>query len=86
MIETVPNPLQDKGVQQEIEERVAILMNLAIGGQSIEQAIKWTVKEAARWGIQKGFNMGWRLAENATVKTMRKNEMLLKQVEKGGEE
>ena len=64
MIETIPNPLTDKGVRMDINDKVKEIMErpLRIGG--IEVAIRNAVTRAAEWGMSEGFRMGWKVREN----------------------
>ena len=61
---TIPNPLNDHTVQNDIEDTVQRLMNAAHGGHgNIDDCIRYLIREAARWGIREGFRMGWRIKE-----------------------
>lgn len=62
---TIPNPLNDHTVQNDIEDTVKRLTNASLGIGNIDEHIRYLVREAARWGIREGFRMGWRLGENA---------------------
>ena len=64
MIVTIPNPLTDKGVRMDINDKVNEIMEspLRIGG--IEVAIRNAVTRAAEWGMSEGFRMGWKVREN----------------------
>lgn len=67
MIELIPNPLTDKGVQKDIQDKVADLMNrsvkTSITHRNISEYIEKLVKTAAEWGMSEGFRMGWRVYE-----------------------
>lgn len=67
MTETIPNPLTDKGVQKDIQDKVAELMNrsvkTSISPVNVSQYIEHLVKRAAEWGMSEGFRMGWRIYE-----------------------
>ena len=67
MIETIPNPLTDKGVQQDIQNKVQELMNrsvkTSINPVNVSQYIEKLVTKAAEWGMSEGFRMGWRVYE-----------------------
>ena len=61
---TIPNPLNDHTVQNDIEDTVQRLMNASHGGiGNIDDCIRYLIREAARWGIREGFRMGWRIKE-----------------------
>lgn len=64
MIEMIPNPLTDKGVRQDINDKVKEIMEspLRIGG--LEVAIRNALTRAAKWGYSEGFRMGWKIREN----------------------
>lgn len=79
MIEQIPNPLKDQGVKNDIEEKVKSLMNTAGGHLNIVEEMEYLIRKAAQWGMLTGFNMGWRISENRTVKRMREQDLLLKQ-------
>lgn len=63
MIETIPNPLQDKGVQRDIDEKVAELMACKCSNSSLAELAEKRVRQAAEWGMSEGFRMGWRVHE-----------------------
>ena len=63
MIETIPNPLNDKGVQRDIREKVEQIMNYQGGSRNAEEFVKHLVTMAAEWGMSTGFHMGWRVYE-----------------------
>ncbi len=63
MIETIPNPLQDKGVLRDIDEKVGELMGLRSCGATLAELAEKRVRQAAEWGISQGFRMGWRVYE-----------------------
>ena len=67
MIELIPNPLTDKVVQKDIQDKVADLMNrsvkTSITHRNISEYIEKLVKTAAEWGMSEGFRMGWRVYE-----------------------
>ena len=65
MIESIPNPLNDKGVQNDINDLVSVLMERRenIKFCELDKYIKKAINDAARWGIATGFNMGWRVRE-----------------------
>lgn len=62
-IETIPNPLNDKGVMKDIAERVDEMLKWQGGHRNINEHIKELVTEAAKWGMSTGFRMGWRVYE-----------------------
>lgn len=72
MIETIPNPLTDKGVQQDIKDKVAELMNRSVKASippiNVSQYIEGLVKKAAEWGMSEGFRMGWKVYETTKGK------------------
>lgn len=65
MIESIPNPLTDKGVQRNIEEKVEELMSQRVNlyDKGISGYIRRLVESAAKWGMSEGFRMGWRVYE-----------------------
>lgn len=63
MIESIPNPLTDKGVKTDIENKVEELLKQNVGLHNIIQAIPNIVLRAAEWGMSEGFRMGWRVHE-----------------------
>lgn len=64
MIETIPNPLDDKGIQKEIEEKVSAMMEYKKGCFNISDFTRNLLMLAAKWGISYGFRLGWRVYEN----------------------
>lgn len=64
MIEIIPNPLEDKGIQKEIEDKVAEIMEYKKGYFKIADFMRHLVMHAAKWGISYGFRLGWRVYEN----------------------
>lgn len=63
MIETIPNPLEDKGILKDIEDKVTELMERQKGCFKIADYMKHLVTQAAQWGICYGFRLGWRVHE-----------------------
>lgn len=63
MIETIPNPLKDKGVQTDIGEKVEEILNTKGKERNINDLVKDLVTRAAEWGISTGFRMGWKVYE-----------------------
>lgn len=63
MIDTIPNPLTDKGVREDIHKKVEEIMSqpLRIGG--LNNAIENALIRAAEWGMSEGFRMGWKVHE-----------------------
>lgn len=71
MIDSIPNPLTDKGVQQDITQRVNEIMEtpLRMGTLNdsmgtLNDAMRKAVTRAAQWGYAEGFHMGWLVHEN----------------------
>lgn len=63
MIETIPNPLADKGVQREIDEKVREILSWKGHDRNITQLVEKLVTRAAQWGYQTGFRTGWKVYE-----------------------
>lgn len=65
MIDSIPNPLADKGVQKDIKEKVDELMSrpLKSYNEGVADTIRRLVESAAQWGMSEGFRMGWRVHE-----------------------
>lgn len=63
MIETIPNPLYDKTVKRDIQEKVEELMAYKRGDKNAAELIKYLVTKAAEWGMSTGFRMGWKVYE-----------------------
>ena len=65
MIDSIPNPLTDKGVQKDIKEKVDELMSrrMTSYNEGIADSIRRLIESAARWGMSEGFRMGWRVYE-----------------------
>ena len=63
MIETIPNPLKDKGVQTDITEKVEEILNTKGKERNINDLVKDLVTRAAEWGMSTGFRMGWKVYE-----------------------
>lgn len=63
MIETIPNPLNDKGVQTDIREKVEEILNTKGKERNINDLVKDLVTRAAEWGMRTGFRMGWKVYE-----------------------
>lgn len=65
MIDSIPNPLTDKGVQKDIKEKVDELMNrrLTSYNEGVADVIRDLIDSAAKWGMSEGFRMGWRVYE-----------------------
>ena len=61
MIETIPNHLNNKNVQKEINDRVSIFMCMRANMSfcEIDKYIQSAINDVARWGVALGFNMGW---------------------------
>lgn len=73
MIETIPNPLADEGVKQDIRRKVEELMkrpvrNALYSHDTISDYIHKMVEQAAEWGMLEGFRMGWMVRENRKKK------------------
>lgn len=64
MIDTIPNPLNDKGVQRDIEDKVQELLTWQGNHHNITEQIKLLITQAANWGMSEGFRLGWRVYEN----------------------
>lgn len=62
MIETIPNPLTDKGVKQDIQDKVNELMERPIR-KDLAASMRDAIQRAAEWGMSEGFRMGWRVYE-----------------------
>lgn len=74
MIETIPNPLTDEGVKQDIRRKVEELMNRPVRNalyshDNISDYMQKMVKQAAEWGMLEGFRMGWMVRENRKSET-----------------
>ena len=63
MIETIPNPLADKGVQREIDEKVREILSWKGHDRNITQFDEKLVTRAAQWGYETGFRTGWKVYE-----------------------
>lgn len=65
MIDSIPNPLTDKGVQKDIKEKVDELMSRRVTScnEGVADTIRRLVESAAQWGMSEGFRMGWRVHE-----------------------
>lgn len=65
MIDNIPNPLADKGVKREIEEKVNELLGKRVNlyNTGICDYIRLLVEQAAKWGMSEGFRMGWHVYE-----------------------
>ena len=63
MIEQIPNPLNDKGVQTDIREKVEEILNTKGKERNINDLVKDLVTRAAEWGMSTGFHMGWKVYE-----------------------
>ena len=63
MIETIPNPLTDKGVREDIHKEVEEIMSSPFGIGGLNTAIENALIRAAEWGVAEGFRMGWRVQE-----------------------
>lgn len=65
MTEKMPNPLNNKGVQKVINDKVSTLMcrRVSIPFCEIDKYIESAINDAARWGVALGFNMGWHARE-----------------------
>lgn len=70
MIESIPNPLADKGVKRDIDEKVSEILNRRVGiyDGGIAGYIRKLVKDAAEWGMAEGFRMWWRVCESRMKK------------------
>jgi hypothetical protein len=67
VIETMPNPLSDKGIKEDIDDKVKKLMGKSCSSLiSIKENITDMVKTAAEWGMAEGFRIGWRIHEHRT--------------------
>lgn len=64
MIDSIPNPLTDKGVQQDITQRVNEIMETPLRMGTLNDAMRKAVTRAAQWGYAEGFRMGWLVHEN----------------------
>lgn len=65
MIETIPNPLTDMGVQEDIEKKADELMFRSASMRLCDasETVRKAIKKAAQWGYSEGFRMGWRIHE-----------------------
>lgn len=63
MIEQIPNPLHDKGVQTDIGEKVEEILKYQGKERNINDLVKDLVTRAAEWGMSTGFRMGWKVYE-----------------------
>ena len=63
MIEQIPNPLNDKGVQTDITEKVEEILKYQGKERNINDLVKDLVTRAAEWGMSTGFRMGWKVYE-----------------------
>lgn len=63
MIETMPNPLNDKGVQRDIREKVEEILKYEGREKNINNLVKYLVTRAAEWGVYLGFRLEWRVYE-----------------------
>ena len=65
MIETIPNPLTDKGVQEDIEKKTDELMFRSASMRlcDVSETMRKVIKKAAQWGMSEGFRMGWKIHE-----------------------
>lgn len=63
MIETIPNPLTDKGVTDDIKRKVDDILKQPLRSGGLELAIKNALLRAAEWGMSEGFRMGWKVHE-----------------------
>ena len=63
MIETIPNPLTDKGVTDDIKRKVDDILKQPLRSGGLELAIKNALLRAAEWGMSEGFCMGWKVHE-----------------------
>ena len=61
MIEKIPNPMADKGVQREMDEKVREILSWKGHDRNITQLVEKLVTRAAQWGYQTGFRTGWRV-------------------------
>ena len=63
--EEIPNPLLDKGVQDDIKMKVADLMRISKPMRlcDVSDALEFAIKKAAQWGYLEGFRMGWKIHE-----------------------
>ena len=61
----IPNPLLDKGVQEDIEKKADELMFSAASMRLCDtsETMRRAIKKAARWGYLEGFRMGWKIHE-----------------------
>ena len=63
MIETIPNPLNDKEVQRDIDDKVREILAYKGRNRNITQLVEELVTAAARWGYLTGFRTGWKVYE-----------------------
>ena len=68
MIETIPNPLTDKGVSEDIHRKVDEILSSPSHIGSLDSIIKNAVERAAKWGYSEGFRMGWKVHEVRSMK------------------
>ena len=63
--EEIPNPLTDKGVQEDIEKKADELMFRASAMRLCDtsETVRMAIKKAAQWGYLEGFRMGWKIHE-----------------------
>ena len=63
MIETIPNPLTDKGVREDIHRKVDEIMDSPLRTGGLSAALRNALVRAAEWGMSEGFRMGWKIHE-----------------------
>lgn len=69
MIETIPNPLSDKGIQRDIKEKIEEVRNRRPSyGCTLDENLNSMLDSLARWAYQEGFRVGWRVHETRTKK------------------
>ena len=62
-MDTIPNPLTDKGVVEDIHRKVEEILNSPSRIGTLDSIIKNAVERAAKWGYSEGFRMGWKVYE-----------------------
>lgn len=69
MIETIPNPLSDKGIQRDIKEKIEEVRSRRLSyGCTLDENLNSMLDSLARWAYQEGFRCGWRVHETRMKK------------------
>lgn len=66
MIDTIPNPLQDKGVNEDIDRKIYEVMSYPIRVRALNEfqdEIRRRLELIAKWAYVEGFRMGWKIHE-----------------------